>query len=480
MLSPRFGRWNRFIPACAGNSRAKRAHPRTAPVHPRVCGELDLAKVRRPKARRFIPACAGNSSANDGRRDQHPVHPRVCGELHDRRGGERRPARFIPACAGNSFERFHSAITDRGSSPRVRGTRGSSPPRPTTLPVHPRVCGELVGGVQGGALMPRFIPACAGNSPAAWTRPSRSTVHPRVCGELMVISMSLICLSGSSPRVRGTLAEQLDRVVRGRFIPACAGNSNVTSATASARTVHPRVCGELVQRDVETADRGRFIPACAGNSPDYLAKHDGPAGSSPRVRGTRAFGCGSAAAPPVHPRVCGELAGAAIRRQEIRRFIPACAGNSVQKRGREADEAGSSPRVRGTPRPLPAPCWRSRFIPACAGNSRRRSGWSWRATVHPRVCGELEATARSNPSRSTVHPRVCGELDSPRRGSLLPSGSSPRVRGTRRRRPRSGISTTVHPRVCGELGGTELLLATAPGSSPRVRGTRGSIGCRRR
>ena len=51
-------------------------------------------------------------------------------------------------------------------------------------------------------------------------------------------------------------------------------------------------------------------------------------------------------------------------------------------------ENGSSPRVRGTRRQLGRQEANCRFIPACAGNtSERRAGRS-RTTVHPRVCGE--------------------------------------------------------------------------------------------
>ena len=58
---------------------------------------------------------------------------------------------------------------------------------------------------------------------------------------------------------------------------------------AAAPTVHPRVCGE------------RFIPACAGNRRVLTAT-----GSSPRVRGTAYVGMHAGLNAPVHPRVCGE------------------------------------------------------------------------------------------------------------------------------------------------------------------------------
>ena len=193
----------RFIPACAGNSNAGASSPPSSPVHPRVCGELwgvcrahsessgssprvrgtPRSIVRHGVVGRFIPACAGNSRNSPGSSGEVPVHPRVCGEL------TKRP----------------KVSTSRpGSSPRVRGTRCSSSRRRAVA---------------------RFIPACAGNSPAHRRRPSPAPVHPRVCGELIRGRLSCGLMGGSSPRVRGTrpLAHQPQR--RHRFIPACAGNS---------------------------------------------------------------------------------------------------------------------------------------------------------------------------------------------------------------------------------------------------------------
>ena len=76
--------------------------------------------------------------------------------------------------------------------------------------------------------MNRFIPACAGNR----TRPSRHdrsrTVHPRVCGEQLSSGRGSSCISGSSPRVRGTEPALARNCSILRFIPACAGNRDTT------------------------------------------------------------------------------------------------------------------------------------------------------------------------------------------------------------------------------------------------------------
>ena len=233
----------------------------------------------------------------------------------------------------------------------------------------------------------RFIPACAGNARSAPRLSGPCAVHPRVCGERIRPGSHCSFEFGSSPRVRGTLRQEVALEIIKRFIPACAGNAVIVPSYLKTLTVHPRVCGErlnVIFHECPAAGssprvRGtllnshaaediiRFIPACAGN-----------AWSKPTPRGTVS----------VHPRVCGE------------RAVGSCASSQL---------SGSSPRVRGTPRAVTARQFVKRFIPACAGNAVCLERCCVRCTVHPRVCGE----------RSRLH--SC-------RGVLL--GSSPRVRGT--------------------------------------------------
>ena len=260
-----------------------------------------------------------------------------------------------------------------------------------------------------------------------------------------------------------------------RFIPAHAGNSmSVKLAAKRQPAVHPRACGELMSdRYGVCSPRNRFIPAHAGNSGVRVIPFPPKIrGSSPRMRGTRLFAVFDpwlSRRDTVHPRACGELAMPGPCR---------------------VASAGSSPRMRGTPRQHAV-----RFIPAHAGNSICRVV---KDAVHPRACGELAATRSKSdtvhpracgelpgmlyaiavPRPMTVHPRACGELSSRsptvhHRAELPPMdyGSSPRMRGTqlqRSRMPRN--STSVHPRACGELFGDEAL-EPASGSSPRMRGT---------
>ena len=214
----------RFIPACAGNTapRARRGSP--SPVHPRVCGEHLAVDADPTVELRFIPACAGNTHRRSGAGQHRAVHPRVCGEH-----------RMRVLCYG---------LWD-GSSPRVRGTRCTSPRRGTASTVHPRVCGEHLdpsikgrhpdgssprvrgtpAGQPPGRSLLRFIPACAGNTRSARCIGGSTTVHPRVCGEHPASVVPATGSVGSSPRVRGTPHHARRPGHDGRFIPACAGNT---------------------------------------------------------------------------------------------------------------------------------------------------------------------------------------------------------------------------------------------------------------
>ena len=247
--------------------------------------------------------------------------------------------------------------------------------------------------------------------------------------------------------MRGTQPARIETLSRERIIPAHAGNSWAPVAPETASTDHPRA-----GNSPRSASTGRHVPdhprAC-GELGSPSAKDLSNAGSSPRMRGTRLkpndlhrlfriipAHAGNSEPPsifqslsPDHPRACGELFAVTIS---------------------WFSGAGSSPRMRGTPRLPAGPQRRSRIIPAHAGNSR------------------THARARSGPSD---HPRACGELASRVVTGEINCGSSPRMRGTRRpdavhlrrhriipahagnsrRRPCQYAAVTDHPRACGEL-----------------------------
>ena len=280
-----------------------------------------------------------------------------------------------PRARGERSLALAAAIPADGSSPRARGTG-------------PEVAQRLVDG----RFIP-FIPARAGNGLEEWMSISGIDLHPRARGERGVVLCTVRLAGGSSPRARGTdaLAEGGRQIQR--FIPARAGNGRPRGPRARTPSVHPRARGERM---------------------NFWASFKVSVGSSPRARGT----------DPVR-----------IAAPQMRRFIPARAGNGVRParagppapvhpraRGERIGSAsvqmlsvGSSPRARGTGTDAvsPWPAWR--FIPARAGNGEAFPNRPVGEPVHPRARGERA------PRRAVHEGRI---------------GSSPRARGTGRRRRR--------------------------------------------
>ena len=175
-------RFNRFIPARAGNRTVAVGHGAGGAVHPRACGEQNRSSIlaadsvgSSPRVRgteffvntcgeigRFIPARAGNSGEVSAFAVMVSVHPRACGEQR------------CTVC---------NSLSPIGSSPRVRGT-------------------EKGGNYMNENL--RFIPARAGNRGLELIQGNYPPVHPRACGEQPHCSRRQLSHRGSSPRVRGT------------------------------------------------------------------------------------------------------------------------------------------------------------------------------------------------------------------------------------------------------------------------------------
>ena len=152
-----------------------------------------------------------------------------------------------------------------GSSPRVRGTQNK------------RFFARVYA---------RIIPARAGNTIAASQPLHKIADHPRACGEHWVALALVRRNNGSSPRVRGTLPQVGQLTIAERIIPACAGNMCLGSRNVVDKTDHPRACGEhrsscsaRTNRDGSSprvrgtrAEDGttvcgiRIIPARAGNT----------------------------------------------------------------------------------------------------------------------------------------------------------------------------------------------------------------------
>ena len=191
-----------------------------------------------------------------------------------------------------------------------------------------------------------IIPACAGSTPwrAAGARFRRD--HPRMCGEHCHMCTTRYGGMGSSPHVRGALVLLADQRVLPGIIPACAGSTKSTAVSRVAPWDHPRMCGEHRVGDIACRRGAGIIPACAGSTR-----------ASPRWRTSRRD----------HPRMCGE------------HYIDS---------GCKIFYQGSSPHVRGAPVRDYRGHAQLGIIPACAGSTRRASRATSQSRDHPRMCGE--------------------------------------------------------------------------------------------
>ena len=189
-----------------------------------------------------------------------------------------------PLARRNRWLAASPTLVNDGSSPRTRGTDGPRSP----------------GGSAG-----RFIPAHAGNRRTRPPAPSPSTVHPRARGEQAHAAPELAAPSGSSPRTRGTGADDVAEGVGARFIPAHAGNSATPPAAHHDRTVYPRARGEQKTTSKVSGQNGGSSPRTRGTDVENLVLLLGHR-FIPAHAGNRSRPSGSSSAPTVHPRVRGE------------------------------------------------------------------------------------------------------------------------------------------------------------------------------
>ena len=195
-----------LIPAGAGQTGCRSRHAGRVGAHPRGCG-ADLTLVRpgeakggsspRVRGRRLghrragraqglIPAGAGQTKPHPGSRGAHPAHPRGCG----------------------ADDAIRDGLDDwRGSSPRVRGRL-----------------------IRAGILRLRagLIPAGAGQTGRLVWSLRASWAHPRGCGADRLCDGTYVDKAGSSPRVRGRLADVDFRDEGLRLIPAGAGQTRTS------------------------------------------------------------------------------------------------------------------------------------------------------------------------------------------------------------------------------------------------------------
>ena len=153
---------------------------------------------------------------------------------------------------------------------------------------------------------------------------------------------------------------------------------------------------------------------------------------------------------PDHPRGCGEHTGDA----------------PVQ-----ADDVGSSPRMRGARIVEWQEHLVSGIIPADAGSTSFLATKDGVLEDHPRGCGEHQSAQTSKSGMVGSSPRMRGALGH-RTACRLLSGIIPADAGSTARTVYAYTQSEDHPRGCGEHLKSGPILMPTPGSSPRMRGAR--------
>ena len=154
-----------------------------------------------------------------------------------------------------------------------RLARGS-PPRVRELLTEGDVLGMAVG----------ITPACAGITTITSHPPAKPWDHPRVCGNYVFFGFGNKLARGSPPRVRELPLQARKEYIMARITPACAGITRLSRSVLSFIRDHPRVCGnymvspvllptitgspprvrELPDSSMQRCIKVRITPACAG------------------------------------------------------------------------------------------------------------------------------------------------------------------------------------------------------------------------
>ena len=313
-----------IIPAGAGLTTCPNCGKPMFRDHPRGCGAHTLSCVCTESKRGSSPRVRGSHAIMCLHGIEAGIIPAGAG-LTAQICRVGRPAGDHPRGCGAHWIPLPASPPCRGSSPRVRGSQQI------------RHAGIPPGGI---------IPAGAGltNENQVPCFPQRD--HPRGCGAHSTCRLASFPSSGSSPRVRGSLNEDLGKWVLDGIIPAGAGlTSELFDATIIARD-HPRGCGahprhhqgfcreqgssprvrgSLILRYLRTSSSG-IIPAGAGLTVPFVTTvtHKGD-----------------------HPRGCGAH-HMAITEEQLKTDHPRGCGAHQLLAARPTRLGGSSPRVRGS------------------------------------------------------------------------------------------------------------------------------------
>ena len=251
---------------------------------PLARGLQEAATVRQGQ-RGIIPARAGFTSWSSGRSTGTRDHPRSRGVYTVVSTPWRMDLGSSPLARGLRHG-VREEVRVHGIIPARAGFTPSCPPRGGWISDHPRSRGvyyaadapaedfdgssPLARGLHTGGVgalhEPRIIPARAGFTPSSTASASAPSDHPRSRGVYTPPYQRKGPAAGSSPLARGLRRLRVRLRGRRRIIPARAGFTPSSTASASAPSDHPR-------------SRGVYTPPYQRKGP--------AAGSSPLARGLR-------------------------------------------------------------------------------------------------------------------------------------------------------------------------------------------------
>ena len=308
-----------------------------------------------------------------------------------------------------------------GLSPRSRGSLWETP--------RGRPCARSIPALAG-----KPLPGGGGRGPGE--------VYPRARGEAVVLAGDVNFGQGLSPRSRGSPADRDGRHRIRWSIPALAGKPTERDGRGALRAVYPRARGEAFTRGEKNEPVKGLSPRSRGSLGGPCRHHRPPAvyprargeafkvnhkwkaqeGLSPRSRGSRHRHRRRRRRPGSIPALAGKP-GASLRLPGITAVYPRARGEAGLSSGATPQEAGLSPRSRGSPCGVDADDGLAGSIPALAGKPQPAAAKPAAARVYPRARGEAHCQCDTAAGNTGLSPRSRG---SPRK--VIP-GVYPRARG---------------------------------------------------
>ena len=150
----------------------------------------------------------------------------------------------------------------------------------------------------------RITPACAGSTRNISIKTLITKDHPRLRGEYSLPSTKFSFKMGSPPLARGVHMTVIEKSSIYRITPACAGSTNRNHREKSVIQDHPHLRGEYLNtfeitvlipgspplargvqnKSTHNLHRQRITPACAGST-QLLSASQFPGRDHPRLRG---------------------------------------------------------------------------------------------------------------------------------------------------------------------------------------------------